>query len=52
MSEKNTNWEPDVKKAFNIQKNIKDREQELKNDSDKRKIDGYNPGDLYKSSKK
>jgi hypothetical protein len=52
MTKGKTNWEPDIKKSFNIGKNIKDLKQQQKDDADRRKIDGFNPGDLFKDSGK
>ncbi len=46
MSKQETNWEPDVKKGLDDMKNIEDINQKLKDDSDRRKIDGFNPGDI------
>ena len=48
MSDKNTNWEPDIKKQFELIKNIKDIKETLKEDADRRKIDGFNPSDLLR----
>ena len=47
MADDKTNWEPDISKAFDIAKNIKDIKGKLKKDSDNRKIDGFNPGDFF-----
>ncbi len=47
MAKDKINWEPNIKKSFEIQNNIKDINQKLKDDADKRKIDGFNPGDLF-----
>lgn len=49
MLKKETNWEPDIKKGLDISKNIKELNQQLKDDADRRKIDGFNPGDLFKN---
>ena len=46
MGKEQINWEPDINKGLDIAKNIKDLNQELKDDADRRKIDGFNPGDL------
>ena len=46
MAKEQTNWEPDVKKGLEIEKNIKEINQQLKDDADRRKIDGFNPGDV------
>ena len=43
---KNVNWEPDVRKSMEIQSNLKDINQRLKDDADRRKIDGFNAGDV------
>jgi len=45
-SEKNTNWEPDVRKGVDIARNIQDTKRDIKDDADKRKIDGFNPRDV------
>lgn len=45
-SAKNVNWEPDVRQGMETLRNIKDIEQGLKDDADRRKIDGFNPGDI------
>jgi len=45
-SNKNVNWEPDVRKGLDDLQNIKDINQKLKDDADRRKIDGFNPGDV------
>ena len=45
-SVKNKNWEPDVRKGMEIALNINDIKQGFKDDADRRKIDGFNPGDL------
>ena len=45
-SAKNVNWEPDVRKGLDDLKNIKDINQSIKDDADRRKIDGFNPGDV------
>ena len=45
---KDINWEPDVKKGIETIKNIKDIKDTLKQDSDRRKIDGFNPSDVSK----
>ena len=37
------NWEPDIKKSIEIAKNIKDLNQQIKDDADRRKIDGFSP---------
>ncbi len=42
------NWEPDVRKGLDEAKNIKDLKESLKEDADRRKIDGFNPGDVGK----
>ena len=46
MGKDQVNWEPDIRKGMDIAKDIKDLNQDLKDDADRRKIDGYNPGDL------
>jgi len=46
MSKDRVNWEPDVRKGMDKMRNIKDVKQRLKDDADRRKIDGYNPGDV------
>ena len=46
MSKEQKNWEPDIKKGLDIAKNIKELNQKIKDDADRRKIDGFNPGDL------
>lgn len=48
MGKEQQNWEPDVKKAKEMAENIKDLNKKLKDDADKRKIDGFNPNDLLK----
>jgi len=48
-SAKNVNWEPDVKKGMETLRNITDVQQGLKDDADRRKIDGFNPGDIGQS---
>lgn len=50
MPKDQTNWEPDIKKGMDIAKNIKDLNQQLKDDADRRKIDGFNPSDVFKDS--
>lgn len=47
-NDKKTNWEPDIKKQFDTIKQIKDIKKILKDDADRRKIDGFNPSDLFK----
>lgn len=42
---KSTNSEPDVRKGLDDARKIKDIRQPLKEDADRRRIDGYNPGD-------
>lgn len=44
---KDINWEPDVRKGIDTLKNIKVIKDTLKEDSDRRKIDGFNPSDLF-----
>lgn len=44
--DKNINWEPDVRKGMETVRDIKDIRQSLKDDADRRKIDGFNSGDL------
>ena len=46
MAKEHVNWEPDVKKGMDIQKNMKELNEKLKADADRRKIDGFNPGDV------
>ncbi len=48
MAKDRTNWEPDIEKGLDDAKKIKDLKKELKDDADTRKIDGSNPGDLFK----
>ncbi|MFH1700862.1 MAG: hypothetical protein ABIE07_09775 [Candidatus Zixiibacteriota bacterium] len=48
MSKEKINWETDIKKGLEDAKNIKDIKLPLKQDSDRRKIDGFNPGDVGK----
>ena len=45
-STKNVNWEPDVRKGMQIANNNKDIKQQLKDNADRRKIDGFNPEDV------
>jgi hypothetical protein len=45
-SGKSTNWESDIRKGMEDARNIKDKKKSIKEDADRRKIDGYNPGDL------
>ena len=40
---KNVNWEPDIQKGLD---SIKDIKQGIKDDADRRKIDGFNPSDV------
>jgi hypothetical protein len=46
MPKDHVNWEPDVKKGMEIQENLKEINEKLKADADRRKIDGFNPGDI------
>jgi hypothetical protein len=46
MGKEQIHWEPDIKKSLDKANKIKDVNKELKNDADRRKIDGFNPGDL------
>ncbi|MHC4112461.1 MAG: hypothetical protein ACYSWZ_11935 [Planctomycetota bacterium] len=46
MAKEHVDWEPDIKKATDLQKNMEELKEKLKADADKRKIDGFNPGDL------
>jgi len=48
MEKKHENWEPDVKRAKEIVENMKEIDQQLKDDAGRRKIDGFNPNDLLK----
>ena len=50
MAKSEKNCEPDIKKGLDIAKNIKDLKKQIKDDADKRKIDGFNPGDLLNNS--
>jgi hypothetical protein len=45
---KDIHWEPDVKKGMDDLKHMKERKESLKEDADRRKIDGFNPGDVSK----
>lgn len=45
---KDIHWEPDIKKGIDSLKNIKDIKDSLKEDADRRKIDGFNPSDIGK----
>jgi hypothetical protein len=46
MRKEKIHWEPDIKKQLDIAKKINVLNKDLKNDADRRKIDGFNPGDL------
>ena len=46
--EKDINWEPDIRKGIETIKTIKDSKDSLKQDADRRKIDGFNPSDVGK----
>ncbi|MCJ7783836.1 MAG: hypothetical protein MUP41_07865 [Desulfobacterales bacterium] len=46
MSKNQNNWEPDIKKGLDTAKKIKEMKEQIKEASDKRKIDGFNPDDL------
>ena len=46
MAKDKVNWEPDVKKEMDIQNNMKEINEQLKADADRRKIDGFNPSDI------
>jgi hypothetical protein len=46
MARDQVNWEPDVKKGMDLEKNMKEINEKLKEDADRRKIDGFNPGDI------
>lgn len=50
MPKDKVNWEPDVRKGMDTLRNIKDLNQQLKDDADRRKIDGFNPGDVTNNS--
>ncbi|MCP4675403.1 MAG: hypothetical protein GY854_07845 [Deltaproteobacteria bacterium] len=41
-------WEPDVRKGLDDIRKLPDIKRELKEDADRRKIDGYNPSDLWR----
>jgi len=47
MPKERTNREPDIEKGLDDAKKIKDLKKELKDDADRRRIDGFNPGDLF-----
>jgi hypothetical protein len=42
---KETHWEPDIRRALDDLDRMKDLKDRLKEDADRRKIGGYNPGD-------
>ena len=44
---KNQNWEPDIRKGLDEAKKIKENKKKIKDDADRRKIDGFNPKDLF-----
>ncbi len=46
MGKEQINWESDIKKGLDKAKKIKDVNKELKDGADRRKIGGFNPGDL------
>jgi len=45
-SSKWVNWEPDVRKGLNELNRMNETRRILKEDADRRKIDGFNPGDV------
>jgi len=45
---KNQNWETDVRKGMEQAKKTKQLREQIKEDADKRKIGGFNPGDLMR----
>ena len=48
---KNQNWEPDIRKGIDEARKIKEIKQKIKDDADRRKIDGFNPNDLFSDKK-